>query len=719
MTKIEISSTKKLSEEITLKPNKLLVRKLLEKLATKNKNINVKYRGWKNLFYGARKLSIDNITDAIYLLNESRTDKNFVPNLLKSNLLSELSQMKLEKNKHISSLLMSLPYIPDLLSSYGVDELALNRAMYMLEANPDVADKIGYSIADLIQDQSLQNKALLLTKLLDNVLDAAAQNETSHITTAKFMQEFLIKLCNQKLPKNYKFIEELDSKINDPNISAEQKDDYNIVRNDHTAKYSLMETLRYNFRDYIGIIRDLNEKHFLVALTGKDPKNTILLKELNSAFMQYSFNSNNPTQTIDNLKDFIMSAVNLSTGQDAGIALTPLITRELLVKIFDLPGAVGSSHYKDLVLNLANDIDQFQNLAGEILAKKEKLRPAIKDLLDFIYTPEEKVKEKNESFEKSLFSIVDLVAEGEIISKLMPLVNKTLIKDVFKIIETRNQTAVTSEKHSLIKKIAATVQEVINNPDVKKNVSDTERSLIMPILSEITKNHTDEKITSSEISFASRLLSHLIKKLPSEEIKTSLEKNKDNLAIVIDSAIKRLDSLAPILQKCELNGKMIIEFLPGICNKKTLNLVGICIENPSALNISSLLLSEPKIIPYAIGIVVTFCKNHLKDAIYSKKTVATSTIDIKKMDNIVKNIASETSTQTGTLNGKEVNLSDLNSKMKSMTSEDLTIKKEVNLEEVENKTKEVTPKGFIAKTKITINPHRRVDNKQTVPNRTN
>jgi hypothetical protein len=733
--KVDTLDTKELLGRINDKPNPKIVKNLLDKITTPNQQVDVKYRGWKNLFNGATKLNMNDIAKAVYLLNDTRTNEHFVPHLLQSGLLAEIAEMKIERTRNMTSLLMSLPYIPTLLSSYGMEELALNRAMFMLESNPVIADKIGNNIADIIQDPSPENKAYLLTKLVDNILNAAAFTEKSHITTAKFVKDFLVKLCKHKIPENYELVAKLDKLIenpenhlegyqleetidkllSDPELTESQTESCFAIKEQITAEsnimtvreslmkdYSLMDTLRYNFRDYIGLIEDLNEHKLLVALTGKDPKNTVLLKELNSAFMQFSFNSDTPEEITENLKIFVLAAVNLATEEESAKALTPLVNKDLLIKIFDLPGSAGIVQYKDLVLNLAKDIDKFQDLVGSMLEQKEKLRPAIKDLLDFIYLPNEDAKAKNEAFEKSLFSIVDLVTEGKVISKLIPLVNKGLIKDVFATIKVDSPTAVTTAHHNLLSKAATIVQEVINNPEIQKNVTELQKTSITTVVNEIVKNQGATTVSSTEETFASKLTAHLVRKLPSEELKAGIEKHKNDLAVVIDTALTKFDFLGPILKKCELNGKKITEFLPTICHPKTLKAVANCLENPSAPNITTLVLTDPKILTYAIATVVTFCKNYIKEVAFTHKLP--QEVDISAIESKLEKISPAKKPITGS---SEIDIEAMKAKVKEMTLIEKAKTQIVDLSSVEEKTEKVVPKGFVTKVNTSAQPNRR------------
>jgi hypothetical protein len=229
----------------------------------------------------------------------------------------------------------------------------------MLEGNPDNADKIGASVADLVQDNNSKNKAALLAKLVDDIIDTSAMSEKSHITTAKFVHEFLKKFCAHKLPKNCELVIMEEKFINDPNLSIENKELHIKRKNELTKGYSLMDTLSYNFRDYQGLVADLNEKKFLIALTTGSPINIVLIKQLNHKFMQTAFNSNSPKEEIENLKDFVMAAVDLASEKDAREALKPLITKPVLKKVFDLPTAVELLPYRTLVENLSDDLSGF------------------------------------------------------------------------------------------------------------------------------------------------------------------------------------------------------------------------------------------------------------------------------------------------------------------------------------------------------------------------
>ncbi len=611
---------------------KQLVATIVKKAENKAK-ISVGYKNWRKIFAPATSLNLNLVYDGIKLTTGYLADKDFVPNLFRNGLLSELSEITLEKASKVTKLLTSLPYVERILVNYGMDELALNRAIYILEDNKVIADKIGSSIADIIQNQDPKNKADLLTKLVDNIIDAAAQSETSHITTAKFIHEFLKKFCSHKLPQNYQLVVEAERVINHPEANDLEKEFFTQKKIDLTSNYTMMDMLSYNFRDYQNLVADLNERQFLVSLTESDSTNIAILKNLNSRFMQFVHNSRTPQEGIENQKAFVIEAVDLATEQKAGEKLTPLFTTELLKKIFDLPSAIAIAEYKTLTLNLASDVRKFQDAVGAILSENEKFRSAIKNLLDFSYMPKNDAKLTDKAFEKSILSFIDLASSEKVITKLIPLFNEQFIDDLFAIVSKDRALQPTKNDQQSINFIAI-AQEVLKNEAIRGEIGEVELSMLEPLLANVNDAKSPTNNSPSTERFTNKMIASLLRNLPSKEVLIAVNANQKGLAEVINELSKKSSSLADVFAKCELDGVKIVEFLPKICNKASLNALANCIESPNAANITNLLLTDVKIIPFVVTKLVAFCKNSLKDAIYK----TSPEVDLKVMQGKVEQL---------------------------------------------------------------------------------
>jgi hypothetical protein len=201
----------------------------------------------------------------------------------------------------------------------------------------------------------------------------------------------------------------------------------------------------------------------------------------------------------------------------------------------------------------------------------------------------------------------------------MPMITEKLVTDLFTIINKNKSPDSLERTKGVIGSIAATAEEVLEIPRIKEKIRETEFAMIRPLLSSIS---TKQKVqNNSEIdNFIGVAISTLLRSLPSEELVTAINDNKKSLVAVLNVAKKESKILDEILNKCELNGENLVEFIPTFCSQTNLKSFANCVENPSAANIANLLLSDPRIMGFAIISLAVFCKNCIKDVIYKAPT---------------------------------------------------------------------------------------------------
>jgi hypothetical protein len=109
-------------------------------------------------------------------------------------------------------------------------------------------------------------------------------------------------------------------------------------------------------------------------------------------------------------KKMVMSFVELASHKNINEALKPMVSKKLVEDIFDLPNAAGIAEYRELTLNLTNNLTGFQDLASVMLAEKE-FTPAIDDLLEFVNIPDTKTLAKKQALEKTILSFTQVAAQ--------------------------------------------------------------------------------------------------------------------------------------------------------------------------------------------------------------------------------------------------------------------------------------------------------------------
>ena len=455
---------------------------------------------------------------AAVLFVSYRANKDFVPNLLRYGLLSELAQRKPEEKTKIINGLMGSSYVVEIMKGYGLDAGTLAKLLVVL-SDSQAADEIGKTIADLIENKKPQQNTTILTKLFNHIIDASSKSRSLHITSASMISDFLSTVCSHKLPENYKLVVALDNKINNVQTSAVDRELCVQQRDELTKNFTVMDSLSYNIRDYVRIIEELNQLEFIATLIDRDHSHVSCMKKLNEAFMQYN---DNPEAT-----------------------------------------------------------EKFQDLA---------------------------------------LAAVNLVTQDKLLKSLVSIVSEDLVRDVFKIIGGEEPVQAAEISAEAVEAVAETIGEVASDSRIAVKIGKKNTRAVKSLVNTISSPAVKEQkaVANTADSFASKMALKLVANLKDKEeiLSKAIKDNKEDLADAIDVAITYAGK-QEILEKCELTGKNIVDILPSLCTKSGMDCLAKCIEKPTATNIASLLLTDSKLLKFAVGTAVTFCKNVIAERLSS------------------------------------------------------------------------------------------------------
>lgn len=315
------------------------------------------------------------------------------------------------------------------------------------------------------------------------------------------------------------------------------------------------------------------------------------------------------------LKRSILQYVDLLGRSEVAEAVKPLISKELLVEIFKLPALEGIQEYKDLVVSLAeeNNIAKLQGFVEVVLQNREHLSKLMGEVLEYGQIPFNTTA-KEKAFDKMLQLAIDLALDPRVIEKAIPLLNEKLIDDLFSVIR-KNEASIDKKSgnedksSAIIDSVVITANSVIKDKRVEAHIPAEQKMFIGPILNDMAEQA--QKRTKIE-EIGSKFLADIFRKVPFDTVIREVQTNRDNIVNLTKHALTKLKpEHKNIIEKFEIRAEELIDLVDIFKNQNAVKSMADCIESPSATNIATLLITEPKLIGVACVKLFNYCKNNI------------------------------------------------------------------------------------------------------------
>lgn len=423
-------------------------------------------------------------------------------------------------------------------------------------------------------------------------------------------KEFLKAIFTQPEYK-FKVITDENAKIEDNEIAIFKNDDGKIFLKSKFGKKNI--ELKEDTKDEVGIsskfYEELKQGYEQI---GEEDKNSLLKFISTNAFPGVTQEAIKKLTDSASLTEKVNGFMELLTQEHVKAQLIPLLNQKLLDHVLALPNAgIAAKDYIPLVKGLSSDSDKFRNLTGTLLNRDPEFRNFVSELMGYISTPYDENKTESEQYKRATKLFIDTALNADVIAAAVPLINKRLIYDIFKlpnVDKSLNSQAFLTESKKNLEELKQDADNLVLGVGID-TLSTPNKDEIEELSEKITSliDSFEQKDPKNEQKLESPIKSNLITAIK------KIAKDKDSCQKLVDAFTTNQESMAKALEKviehptaCPalrgfcLSGEEVAEFLPKLMTKKGLGAIAKYIEKPNTWRLINIFI-ETKTLGFAIS----------------------------------------------------------------------------------------------------------------------